>query len=107
LKGEVKRLVSISPSRIILRGKGSQKLRQTVTIVPSSGVLLNIVDVTPVDGSDFTYSLEEVSMFGQKTYKLTVENKKSSRGRYTDKLTFHSDRTDYPDFSIMVSGNIQ
>ncbi len=107
LTGEVKKFVSLTPNRIILRGKGSEKIIETVTIVPNLDVSLNIVKITPLNGKDFTYKLEEVKMFGEKTYRLLVENTKKSIGRYTDKLTFTSDRPDYPVFSIMVSGDIQ
>jgi hypothetical protein len=107
LTGEVKKFATITPGKAFLKGVVGEKISRMITIVPETEEPFAIVKVVPLKGSDFRYSLEEIELDGKKAYRLTVENAKETEGRYSDKLTIITDRSDYIPLSIVVSGIIQ
>jgi hypothetical protein len=107
LTGEVKKFATITPGKVFLKGAVGEKISQIITIVPEIEEPFAIIKVVPLKGSDFRYSLEEIELDGEKAYRLTIENTKESEGRYYDKLTFITDRSDYIPLSIVVSGDIR
>lgn len=107
LTGKVIKFATITPKKVILRGAAGEKISKIITIIPNSDEPFKILKATALKGTDFSYLLEEVEQFGKKTYKLTVENTKETKGRYSDRISIIIDRNDFPPLSIMVSGDIR
>jgi len=107
LTGEVKKFATITPKKALLKGTVGEKISQVITIVPETEEPFSIVKIIPQKGLDFKYSLEEVELSGEKAYRLTIENAKETAGRYFDKFTIITDRSDYMPLTIIVSGDIR
>jgi hypothetical protein len=107
LIGEVRKLVTVQPERVKLKGSIGEKISQTVIIAPGTEETFNIVKVSPMKGTDIRYAIQQIELSGKKAYQLTVENIKETEGRYMDKITIITDRNELPPLAITVSGEIK
>jgi len=105
--GEVLRVVTIQPGRLVFQGEGDKPMRQTVTIVPEPRFAFKLLKVETNAGKRFIdYRLEEIRHNGQPAYRLTVENRRTQPGRYAETLTLHTDSPIRPKLFVHVYGNI-
>lgn len=107
LTGEVKKFVTITPEKVIFKGTVGETISQTIAIVPNTEEPLELLKVLALKGTDFTFSLREFDDFRNKSYSLYVENTRKSEGRYYDKITIITGRSDLPPLTIIVSGDIK
>lgn len=107
LKGKVQKFATIEPSRVNLQGLLGETVSQTVTIIPETDVPFQIMQVNAMKGVDFTHSLKETEIEGKKAYELTVVSKKTTEGRFYDKIIILTDRSDYQPITLIVSGELR
>ena len=107
LTGEVKNFATIEPNRVNLNGILGETVSQTVTIIPETEPPFKIMQVNAMKGLDFTHSLKETEVKGKKAYEVTLVSKKTTEGRFYDKLIILTDRSDYQPITIIVSGELR
>jgi hypothetical protein len=107
LTGLVEKLAEVKPNRAVLKGAVGEKISRTLKIIPKTNPPFKVLETAVLNGTDIKYSLEEKANFGEKFYELTVENTKQTAGKYYDKITITTDRTEAPPISVTVSGNIR
>ena len=107
LSGNVKKFVTLKPSKVFLKGTAGERISQTVEIIPGTEESFKILNVNALKGEDFTQSIKEIEIDGQPAFELTVENTRQTEGRYFDKIFMITDRTDQAPISVIVSGYIE
>ncbi len=107
LAGQVKQFAIIEPDHINLKGILGETISQTVTIIPQTDVPFKILQIHAMKGADFTQSIKETEIKGKKAYELTVVNKRTTEGRYYDKLILLTDQSDHQPIILIVSGEIR
>jgi hypothetical protein len=98
--------VTITPKVLRLVGKAGTPIRGTVTITPEEKYPFKIIAALARRGADIGYTLEEGKGPGGNGYLLTVENRKSEKGRYFDTIVLKTDSRIKPEIVIQVSGQI-
>ncbi len=99
--------MTITPKKVVLKGIVGETISQVIAIVPNTEEPLELLKVVPQKGTDFTFSLKEFDDFGKKSYTLIVENIKESEGRYSDRISIVTGRSDMPPLTIIVTGDIK
>ena len=91
---------------IVLRGKAGEKIVSELVINQRPEYQFKVVNITARNGRDIKYQLEK--MLGTKpvVYTLTVENKRSTPGRYFDTIYLQTDSKIHPKIGINVTGII-
>lgn len=90
------------PKRITLKGHINEKISVKHTIVPEPQFKFDIVRSYADNGQHITFSLEK-----QKSqYTLTVENKKTTAGRYWDRIHLVTNSEKQKEITIPIYGNI-
>ncbi len=107
LTGEVKKFVTITPAKAILRGTVGEKISQVITVVPDAKEPFKIMNISTLNQGDFRYSMKETEIDGKKAYEFLIENTKTSVGRYLDRITILTDKTEHNPVTIIVSGDIK
>ena len=103
--GPVDRIVTITPSRVVLRGEAGSAIRAQAAIVPEKRFPFKIVSVSAGNGSNIRYDLRD-RQDGSGSYLLEVENLKTSPGRYYDTIQLTTDSQVNPKITIAVYGHI-
>ena len=104
--GTVKRVVTVVPHLVRLRGPAGTEVRQTVSIVPEKDYPFKILNTSARDGRNIRYRLREDQNGSRVTYLLTVENRKTEQGRYYDRIELTTDSEYKPRIHINVHGRI-
>jgi len=104
--GMVEVFADIHPERIILRGNSGQPMRQELVVTPRSGYPFKVTEVSAKNGINIQYELKEQETPEGKSYIVTVENTKTSPGKYYDTLLLSTDSQLKPKIPIHVYGTI-
>ena len=88
-----------------LNGDAGTAIKVSVKITPKA--LFEIVEAKAVSGKDINVSLTEAKRPAGKTYVLTVENRRKTKGRYRDTITLLTTSTIRKELTIPVYGNIK
>lgn len=104
--GTVKRVVTVVPQHVRLRGPAGTKVRQTVSIVPEKEFPFKILKTSARNGRNIRYRLREERNGSRVSYLLTVENLKTEQGRYYDRIELTTDSEYKPRIHINVHGRI-
>ena len=107
VKGNVKKFAIISPSRVSLNGDAGTEIKVSVKITPATKALFDIVEAKANSGKEISISLTEEKEPGGKTYALTVENRRKTKGRYSDTITLLTTSSIRKELTIPVYGNIK
>jgi len=107
IQGNVEKFVSISPRRVRLAGTPGQKLKAVVSIIPEEKYPFHIVGIRVSRGKHIKYGIEKVTGSIKTVYMLTVENIKTTRGNYFDRIFLDTDSKIKPVITINVSANIR
>ncbi len=102
----MEKFVTISPSRVRFTGEPGVPLSKVVTIVPEKKYAFKILSHKARNGDNINYTLEETKSAGIKNYKLTINNTKLDKGRYSDRILVQTDSKIQPEIQILISGNI-
>lgn len=106
LTGDVKRFVTMTPSAVFLTGKVGEPVSATVRIIPESEPGFKLLQVNAVNGKDISHSINEKNENGRTFYELVIENAAESPGRYYDRITIITDRSDHAPLIVNIRGNI-
>ena len=106
MTGEVKKFVTITPSKIRLTGPVGVPLMTSVNIIPEKEYLFKILKVEAKNGKFVDFELKETSKEKDLSYMLIVKNKKNGPGRYYEVLKLKTDSKIQPEIDIRVYGNI-
>ena len=104
--GSVEPFADIHPERIILRGNSGQPMRQELVVKPRANYPFKITEVNAKNGVNIQYELKEQETPEGKSYIVTVENTKTSPGKYYDTLLLSTDSQLKPKIPIHVYGTI-
>jgi len=103
----VEKFATITPRYLKLTGTAGQKIAATATIVPTAKYPFRIVGVTAQNGQNIDYRIDELASSQGEGYLLTVANKKTTKGTYSDQLFLKTDSATQPEIKISLYGNIQ
>jgi hypothetical protein len=107
ISGDVKPVADITPAEAKLTGNVGQKIKQTVTIAPTSENRFKIVEVKAEKGDNIRYNLIEMSRPDGIKYQLTVYNVKKEKGWYIDNIYLKTSSSRSPVLKIRVLGFIR
>ncbi|MDY0361733.1 MAG: hypothetical protein RBR08_09785 [Desulforegulaceae bacterium] len=104
VNANVESIVSIKPDRVHLWGNSGDKISETIKITPEKGYEFKILDIIAANGKEIEYKLEQNQ---NKSYSITVLNKKKDKGTYSDILFLKTDSKFKPALRINIFGNIK
>jgi hypothetical protein len=105
LIGDIKKFATITPSSVFLNGKVNEPVSATVTIIPETEPAFNLVQIS-ANGNDIRHSVTEKEENGRKVYELLIENAAETPGRYYERLTIITDRSDQAPLMVNIRGHI-
>jgi len=104
--GRVERFADIHPERVILRGNGGMAIRQEVVVTPLAGHPFKVTGVKAKNGANIRFEMHEKDTPEGKSYVISVENTKTTPGKYYDNLLISTDSKLKPILPIHVYGTI-
>jgi hypothetical protein len=96
----------LTPTFARLSGEVGTDIKKTITITREKDYPFKIVDVRARKGKDIAFDLKEFSKADGDGYILTVKNRKTATGRYTDSLILTTDSSVKPTITIRIYGQI-
>jgi len=90
---------------VSLNGDAGTAIKVSVKITPKA--LFEIVEAKATSGKEISISLIEAKEPAGKTYILTVENRRKTKGRYRDTITLLTTSNIRKELTIPVYGNIK
>ncbi len=106
IRGRVEKFATIDPRRAALKGAVGEEISRTVTIIPETEDPFKILKVTALRGNNIRYELRETEESGRPVYNLTITNTRAEPGRYFDRVSLITDKSDQEPLSIVVTGRI-
>ena len=106
VKGKVERFAHFTSRSIVLRGQAGDKIVSELVINQRLEYPFKVLNITASNGRDKKYQLERKVGTQPAVYTLTVENKKSTPGRYFDTIYLQTDSSIHPKIGINVTGII-
>ena len=106
VKGKVERFAHFTSRSIVLRGQAGDKIVSELVINQRLEYPFKVLNITARNGRDIKYQLERKVGTQPAVYTLTVENKKSTPGRYFDTIYLQTDSSIHPKIAINVTGVI-
>jgi type IV secretory pathway protease TraF len=107
LSGEVRPVARLTPQMISLRGKPGETLSAEMKIVPAAFPDFTILNAAARNGRDFNFTIEKKGTPPDSYFVLTVNNQKSTAGRYFDIIELETDLNPKRIIKIRVAGYIQ
>ncbi len=107
IRGKVEAFAHFTSRSIVLRGRAGDKIVSELVINQRPEYQFKILNVTARNGRDIKYQVERMIGTNPAVYTLTVENKKSTPGRYFDTIYLQTDNAIHPKIGINVTGIIQ
>jgi hypothetical protein len=107
ISGDVKPVADITPAEAKLTGNVGQKIKQTVTIAPTSENRFKILEVKAEKGDDIRYDLIEMNQPDGIKYQLTIYNVKKEKGWYIDNIYLKTSSKRSPVLKVRVLGFIR
>lgn len=104
--GDIKKFVTMTPNAVFLNGKQGEPISATVEIVPETEPAFKLLQVNAMNGKDIRHAVTEKERNGRKFYELLIENAAEAPGRYYDRITIITDRSDQTPLIVNISGNI-
>ena len=91
---------------IVLRGRAGEKIVSELVINQRPEYRFKVLNITARNGRNIKYQLERRVGAEPAVYTLTVENKRSTPGRYFDTIYLQTDSSLHPKIGISVTGII-
>jgi hypothetical protein len=105
--GNVEKVASITKKYIRLAGTADQVIKAETDIIPEEKYPFKITEVTTEHGEFIRYTLAELKQSKKKGYRLSVENIKKDKGRYSDTVYLKTTSNFKPELEIQVFGDIK
>ncbi len=106
ISGYVEKFVTVVPRIVKLKGNAGQNIEKSVTITPTEKYPFRITDITARKGKNIRFKLDQENSRDRNHYILIVQNIKSSKGRYVDKIYLKTDSPIRPVVEVIVVGII-
>ena len=106
MAGNVEQFADIHPERIILRGYGGQPIRQELVVTPKASFPFKVTGVKAKNGTNIRFEMHTQDAPEGKSYVISVENTKTTPGKYYDTLLLSTDSKLKPTLPIHVYGTI-
>lgn len=106
VRGKVEVFAHFSSRAIIFRGRAGDKIVSELVINQRLGYPFKVLNITARNGRDIKYQLNQMVGTKPPVYTLTVENKRSTPGRYFDTIYLQTDSSIHPKIGINVTGII-
>jgi hypothetical protein len=106
ISGEVLLFAKLEPTYARLVGPSGTDVKRTVTITREKAYPFTVLDAKANKGKDIRIALDEFSNDKGDGYILTIENTKTTPGRYADKIILSTDSKVKPTITIPVYGQI-
>lgn len=106
IAGPVLRFATIAPTYVRLTGTAGDVIYKTVSITHEKQFPFQIVGVRARNGKDIAFDLKPHPDSEGDGYLLTIENKKTTVGRYSDTLILTTDSAIKSTLTIPVYGQI-
>ncbi len=106
VRGKVEVFAHFTSRAIVLRGRAGDKIVSELVINQRPEYQFKILNITVRNGRDIKYQLERMVGTKPAVYTLTVENKRSTPGRYFDTIYLQTDSSIHPKIGINVTGII-
>jgi hypothetical protein len=104
--GSVEVFADIHPERLILRGTGDQTIRQELVVTPRASYPFKVTGVKAKNGTNIRFEMHEQVTPEGTSYVVSVENTKTTLGKYYDTLLLSTDSKLKPTLPIHVYGTI-
>jgi hypothetical protein len=104
--GSVEVFADIHPERLILRGTGDQTIRQELVVTPRASYPFKVTGIKAKNGTNIRFEMHEQVTPEGTSYVVSVENTKTSPGKYYDTLLISTDSKLKPTVPIHVYGTI-
>jgi len=101
---QIKPILINQPDRVHLWGTAGSEIKEKVKITPEKGYEFKILDIVAANGKEIEFKIEENK---NKSYTLTIINKKKDKGTYSDILFLKTDSKLKPAIRINIFGNIK
>ena len=96
----------MTPNAVFLNGKLGETISTTVKIIPETEPAFKLLQVNAMNGKDIRYFVTEKEENDLKFYELLIENAAEAPGRYYDRITIITDRSDQAPLIVNIRGNI-
>jgi hypothetical protein len=107
ISGDVTPFADITPTEAKLTGNVGQKIKQAVTITPTSENRFKILEVKAEKGDNIRYELIEMNRPEGIKYQLTIYNVKKEKGWYMDNIYLKTSSKRSPVLKVRVLGFIR
>ncbi len=107
IKGQVDRIMEITPEKVILEGHAGKNIETEITITPNKKHPFKILDAIPRVGEDIICKLNKEEDTKPVKYILTVKNLRNEKGKYRDYINLKTDSDLCPVITIRVQGSIR
>ena len=104
--GQVEKMYTMTPGRVIFKGVVGDPLEQKVVLIPEKAYPFTIEGITAKRGDNIKFEYRKVKEQSGVGYELTVENTRKEVGIYFDTLTLKTDSKLKPEIQINIIGNI-
>lgn len=105
VKGKIEPYVILKPRAINFWGPSDRKLARRVEIMPGKEIRLRIKKIRSTILNEIKYKLNAGEKEGE--YFLTVENIRTTPGRYYGKIIIETNLKEKPELVLKVYGNIR
>ena len=106
ISGEILRFAKLDPAYARLVGPSGTDVKRTVTITREKAYPFTVLDAKAKKGKDIRIAIDEFSNDTGDGYILTIENTKTTPGRYADKIILSTDSEVKPTITVPVYGQI-
>ncbi len=107
VKGNVTRLVTVTPSRVRLAGPAGKDLFQSVDIVPEQNFPFTVTGFETSKKGNVSVEMTPVEKNGKTVYRLTVHNLKKDKAQYRDTVRVKTTLDRKPVITIPIFGIIK
>lgn len=103
--GDVENFARIDPPQVTLSGPAGSPLEAVVTVTPEANHPFRILEAHAGKGQDIRVTWDKMGTDSQ-SYRLTIENQRTTEGRYFDTVNIKTDNPQRPQLLVRVYGNI-
>lgn len=104
--GNIERFVTITPRQIKLNATVGNTQKVSITVLPEKKYPFKILSAEADKGQFIRFEIKDVKKADRDAYLITVENTKTTKGRFFDTIKLKTDSEIRPMIDIWVHGNI-
>ena len=104
--GNIERFVTITPRQIKLNAAVGNTQKVSITVLPEKKYPFKILSAEADKGQFIRFEIKDVKKADRDAYLITVENTKTTKGRFFDTIKLKTDSEIRPMIDIWVHGNI-